>query len=433
MFLAAATLIGLAAPTVWRCYDEVYDLSVYQGRVVAATSGGALVEGADRLWRRLGSGCPAPLRELIVENGALEGVDRTGDVYALRDYDGGWASLGRRATPVGSSLPDPALVYRGTRVHAPWGGRFLVDGQGADVLARDPADGDYALLEVGGRLLAGTPRGVYAFESGAWKAETVPSELPVLRPMGIAFAGSSTVVGGLTGVYIQGRSEAWSRVSKDAVRQFLASGGDVWVLYGSGGVDKLDVAHNQLVYDAVNQGAKRPWTSCLASFDGTILFGGQGGWIERSKHGVSEHYFPEIDQDVVMAAAGRGAVRWIGTQKTGLLRFGEGPVRQWNPGNGLADTWVTALLHAPEGLYVATSGDGLFLLRGDSIAAVESPTKRPRQLALYKGKVVVGGMDGAWILDTNGWRELATNGEETTALVAGTRLIVCTASGVYFF
>ena len=434
MFLAAASLAIAAGPRVWRCFEEVYDLSLYRGSVVAATSGGALIE-SDGKWKPLGIDCPAPLRKLLYEGGELCATDRTGLVYRLRASDETWAETPESSNPPilqPSALPSPAVSYHGMPLHSVWGSRFLVDDAGANRIPRDPAGGDYALLAEGDRLLAGTPDGIYEYDGAAWKPDPLPAGLPLLRPTGIAFGGPSTVVGGLTGLFVR-TGTVWSQPSRDAVRQILKVDGDAWVLYGNGSVDKLDLAHNQLVYDAVNEGAKRPWTSCLAAFDGVLLFGGQGGWIERTKKGITEHYFPEIDNDVVMAATGKGAVRWIGTQKAGLFRYGQGPVCRWNPGNGLPDTWVTALLHTPKGLYVATSGSGLFLVKGDSISPVGSPTQRPRQLTLYKGEVVVGGMDGAWILDPSGWRLLPTNHEETTALVAGTRLVVCTAAGVYLF
>ncbi|MFI5385626.1 MAG: hypothetical protein ACHQ50_05835 [Fimbriimonadales bacterium] len=344
---------------------------------------------------------------------------------------------GAREEIVAQALPSPTVRFGKSELTATWGGKFLIDARGVGVMPRDPADGDYALLATGDRLIAGTPSGIFEFAGGKWTQDPLPSNIPTLRPQGIAITGSDIVLGGLSGLYVrrsvsQGSSTRWSQVSKEPVRQVLESGREAWVLYGSGAVDKLDLAQNRLVYDAINEGAKRPWTSCLASAQGMVVFGSQGGWIERVKTDLGEHYFADINKDIVTAAAARGSIRWMGTQKAGLLRYGQGPVKLWNPGNGLTDTWVTALLLTREGLYVATAGEGLFLVKRDTIEPVASPTQRPRQLALYKGAIVVGGMDGAWIQEGSGWRPLATNGEETTAIVAGTRLVICTAAGVYF-
>lgn len=427
MFLAA---YALAATAVWRNCDEVYDLALYRGQVVAATSGGAFVEGRNHEWRPLGSGSPAPIRKLRISGNQLQAVDRTGAVF---QFEGSSWRPTESSEPLSSvGLPSPTLQYGGQMLTSPWGGRFLTDVAGHAVMPRDPAEGDYALMPVGTRIYAATPNGVYEYASGVWALDTLPSTCPAHRPQGLSRQGASFVLGGMNGLFVR-RGGVWTHPSKEPVRQILGAGTDVWALYGSGAVDKLDVPHDQLVFDAINAGAKRPWTSCLAAFEGTVLFGGQGGWIERSKRGITEHYFKEIDNDVVMAAAGSGPVRWIGTQKSGLLRFGNGPLKQWNPGNGLTDTWVTALLHTRRGLYVATATDGLYLLVGDNIQRVDSPTKRPRHLTVLRGQLVVGGMDGAWVLKGSEWQPLPTNGEETTSLAGGQKLVVCTVSGVYFF
>jgi len=430
VFLAALFLGVGAQSHVLRCYREVYDLALYKGKVAAATSGGALVE-KNRRWVGLGLNSPAPLRKLFVEGSTLDAVDRAGMTYELRQPGETWVSTGRLTGAAASALPSPTVSFQGRNLVGNWGSRYLRDAAGAPVIPRDPADGDYALLADKDRLLAGTPTGIYEWNGSRWSRDELPAGLPVLRPQGIGFSGGQTIVAGLEGVYVRRRTE-WAHPSKEPVRQLLATTSGVFVLYGSGAVDKFDLIHNQIVYDAVNEGAKRPWTSCLAAFEKTVVFGGQGGWIERTPKGIAEHYLKEIDNDVVMAVAGRGTERWIGTQKTGLLRFNGGSIKSWNPGNGLTDTWVTALLHTRDGLYVATSTDGLYLLKGDTIQPIASPTRRPRSLAQYKGKVVVGGMDGAWIHDASGWRTLPTGSEETTSIVAGSKLVITTAAGVYF-
>ncbi len=439
MFLAAATVIAsvaVAPPHGWRCYKEVYDLSLYKGKIVAATSGGVLVEATDHRWTPLGPNCPAPLRKLLVSPaGSLSAIDRNGLVYGFGETGGVWFRKDKLDQVEASSLPSPTARYNGHVLRSNWGSRSIVDERGISLIPRDPAEGDYALLAVRDRLLAGTPQGIYEYADGEWKSTSLPVGLPVLRPQGIGFGRTSTVVGGLEGVFLKdskSKNPGWIRVSNEPVRQMLQSGPDVWILHGSGAVDKLDLDTGRLYFDALHEGSKRPWTSCIAKFDDSIVFGSQGGWVDRIKQEFSDHFWPDINAEIITAVAGKGETRWIGTQGAGLLRYGQGAPVTWNPGNGLPDTWVTALLHSKEGLYAATSGAGLFLLKGDTIRPVDSPTQRPRQLALYRGALVVGGMDGAWIKDGASWTPLPTNGEETTAIVAGTRLVICTASGVYF-
>ena len=143
--------------------------------------------------------------------------------------------------------------------------------------------------------------------------------------------------------------------------------------------------------------------------------------------------FPrELRGDVVMAISGYGKTRWIGTQKNGVLRFGSGPVRRWNPGNGLDDTWVTSLCRFDNGMVVGTMHAGLFRIVGDTISRVASPTLRITQVVAWRGTLVVGGMDGAWVKRGLKWESLATDGEETTSIsvIAG-QLCVTTNCGAY--
>jgi hypothetical protein len=434
VFLAIAALVTLPsgpviANRVWRCHREVYDFALYQGKVIAATSGGALVREPGPLWVELGKGGPAPFRKIRSVRGTVEALDRAGDVFELRD--GLWVATGARDSLGVGALPSVKVRFRGKDLISAWSDKSLRDPSGRGVVARSPTEGDYALITLGETLLAGTPSGIFEYTKGKWRSDALPSRIPTLRPQGIALHGSYVVIGGIEGIYLKDR-KGWREAGREPVRQMLQVGSDVWILHGSGAVDKLELTKQLMVPDALNGAVKRPWTSSLSTFGGMVFLGGLEGWIEKGKTGFTEQYLPQLKSDVVMAGFGRNGVRWIGTQKAGLIRYGSGPARQWNPGNGLTDTWVTALLSTPEGLYVATAGAGLFLLNGDNLKPVSSPSRRPRHLALYKGQIVVGGMDGAWIGRPGSWRLLPTCGEETTAIVAGRSLIISTAGGVFF-
>jgi hypothetical protein len=427
VFLAALALIAVASPQpeVWRCYRQVYDLALYRGEVVAATSGGAVVRRRNGVWEPL-AGSPSPLRRVRPEGDSLLVTGRTDEIYALRN--GRWELTDGRAGPSSAGLPTPSAEFEGKVLSSLWGSKFLVGDDGKEVVPRNPEPGDFDLLATDGVLYAATENGVYRYRSGIWALEELPSDIPTVRPHGYA----EGVIGGIDGLFLR-NGNGWQQISRDSVRQVLPLGKDVWVLYGSGAVDKLQPKLGRMAPDVLHGSVRRPWASCLAVVDKTVLMGGQGGWVEQTPSGKSEHYIEELREDVVTAAAGRGPVRWIGTQVNGLLRFGEGPVKRWNPGLGLKDVWITALLLTPEGLWVATAGQGLFLLKGETIEPVPSPTQRPRHLALWNGHVVVGGMDGAWIRQSKQWRPLETMGEETTAILAGKRLVVCTASGIFLF
>ena len=58
--------------------------------------------------------------------------------------------------------------------------------------------------------------------------------------------------------------------------------------------------------------------------------------------------------------------------------------------------------------------------------------RRVTALGEWKGRLVVGGMDGAWVREGAGWRVLPTGGEETTSVSAvGGGLAVTTAAGAF--
>jgi hypothetical protein len=163
------------------------------------------------------------------------------------------------------------------------------------------------------------------------------------------------------------------------------------------------------------------------------MFGGLGGWVERGNT-QAEQYPPELSGDVVTAIACRSGIRWVGTQASGVLKFDEKGVKRFNPGTGLPDPWVTALCHTPQGLVVGTAHHGIFRITGDTILALNGPSQRVSALAMWRGRLVVGGMDGAWIQHGRLWMPLPTQGEETTSIAqVGDRMAITTAAGMYFF
>ncbi|RYG47951.1 hypothetical protein EON79_05900, partial [bacterium] len=312
----------------------MFDLAIADGGVVAATNGG-LVRFDGARWAAAAS--PAGLR-------SIEGFRPLS--FLLAD--------GRRV----------AGPSKGAR------GRSLREGLILDPGAAWPQVGigrppayPYCVLKSGGTVFAGTSAGLYRGEAGCWRRERLPSRLPVSRPNGIAQVGGTYIVGGLGGLFI-GQPGDWKPVSDAAIRQIRGYGKEVWVVHGSGALDKLEPQTDRLFPDVLTGAAKRPWTASVGRTGSTMLLGGHGGWAERAA-ALKESYPPEIAGDVVTAIAGHDAVRWVGTQKSGVLRFGNGPIRRWNPGTGLPDTWITALLPTPEGLLVATASRGLYRIVGD--------------------------------------------------------------------
>ncbi len=390
-------------PVVWRYFDEVRAISRHEGELFADTSGGRLV-------RRNGSWQVASDRSF--------GAAGTRAPEALVAPPSG--SVGTHLT---ATTPDG-------RVRSFWGDTHLWRQEGQAWrrwITRPPAPGDYALFAEDERLLAGTPNGLFAFAGGKWRREALPHGLPLARPHGLARVLSKWVVGGLQGLWI-GRPGAWKGVDTTPVRQVLGDGKAVWVLFGNGALDKLEPALDRRHPDVLHGAAKRPWGSCLALGAGGLLIGGDGGWIEKRGDALVERYPKELKGQVVTALAAAGSRRFVGTQKGGLFVF-DGP-KVWvaNPGSGLRDPWVTALLFRGNGVNVATATAGLFRLRNGRVEQMAGPTMRPRHLANQGRSLVVGGMDGAWRQERGGWEALV-RAEEVTALTTDATV---TASGVYF-
>ncbi|HWD39428.1 MAG TPA: hypothetical protein VG944_11305 [Fimbriimonas sp.] len=392
-----AALILSQAPNVasgaWRSYEEVFDLARAGDTVYAATNGGLLRREGEQ-WKPVES--PSALRAITSTSPLTVAL---ADTRSFALVNGCWKPDGA------TGLSPKSVELAGLSTHV------------------------YCYLDA----FAGTSDGLYEKVEGSWSRVSLPSDLPVQRPNGLAQIGKRFLVGGLGGLYM-GTPGHWDQVSKEPVRQLFSVGQEAWVVYGSGAVDKLAPDEDKLFPDVWYGSAQRPWSACIGSVDDTLLFGGNGGWIERGKE-VSEVYPPELDSDVVVAIAGRGSTRWVATQASGLFRYGAGKVRRWNPGNGLTDPWVTALcLDPPRGLMVGTATEGLFALNGDEVRSLDCPTKRITRLCLWSGRLVVGAMDGAWVRHGSDWEKLPTDGEETTALTAleDGSLAVSTASGIHF-
>ncbi|MGV3614900.1 MAG: hypothetical protein ACO1SV_06155 [Fimbriimonas sp.] len=448
MFLVAA-LAALAVPalpaagTVWRYPGEVRALVSFGGNPVAASAAGVFVRRGGA-WSPLGEDSPTGLVSLTLQSGELLCADAAGRAFRLRD--GRWQLNGTRAagTQAPGALDAPPPGSKGAFLSAStsdggirsyWGDTHLwrfAHGEPSRWIARAPSVGDYALLPYGNDLLAGTPDGVFSFGGDAWKPEPLPGALPLARPHGIAYADGRWIVGGLQGLWM-GQPGAWEEVDRTPVRQILRSGNAVWVLFGSGALDKLEPSLDRRHPDVLHGAARRPWASSLALGAGGLLIGTEGGWIEKRGDFLAERYPPELSGQVITALLARGDSRFVGTQKGGLYEFSPRGVKTYNPGNGLRDAWVTALAHDGKRLTIATANAGLFTLRNGRITPRPGPTSRPYHLAMIGDALYVGGMDGAWRATPRGWHPLSP-GEETTAIAYnGRQIAIATAAGIHFF
>jgi len=251
-----------------------------------------------------------------------------------------------------------------------------------------------------------------------------PNYLPFARTHAVAATGPGAyAIGGLRGLY-RGKPGSWQKVDERPVKQLVQSGGSVWALFGDGSVDKLDFDTDRLVFDVMSGRLKRPWVASLTPTASGLLCGGSGGWAELAKASV-ETYPKELEGQVVTAIARTGGTVWVGTQRKGLFAFSGGKSQRFGFAAGLPDSWVTALLPTSDGLVVAVADGGLVRISDGKVQPIPSPSKRPRLLAQFRSRLVVGGMEGCWLQDGKSWQQLSS--EETTCLTAiGDKLAVGT-------
>ncbi|MDQ2986234.1 MAG: hypothetical protein M3R13_05865 [Armatimonadota bacterium] len=368
----------------WTCRAEVYELSTQDGMLYARTSGGIVCL-------------------------------RNGEVRAVREMPA------RAPEPVVSGSGDGAFLaatarYSGKRVATFWGGEKVfevLENSLEPLFERPPAEGDYSMLALGSVLFAGTNRGLFVWSGGDWTRVDLGGELPFSRVHGVGKIGREYVVGGISGAAL-GEPGNWNTISREPVRQVLQVDKDVWIVYGSGALDKLS-SDGRLHSDVLHGAAKRPWTSSATASKNGLLLGGLGGWVFKGATFI-EKYPQELSGQVVTAIVSNGKQLFVGTQEKGLAQVDGNRIRWINPGTGLADTWVTALCSARGRLYAATATAGLYEIRQGRALKVGTPSEKIRQTMLFNNQIVIGALDGAWKLSGKKWEKLATNSQETTFL-----------------
>lgn len=255
----------------------------------------------------------------------------------------------------------------------------------------------------------------------SWAA---PDELPISRAHAWVRHRAEQWLGGLGGLY-RGKPGGWSKIDDRPVKEIVESGDAIWVLFGDGSVDKLEPKSDRLFYDVLKEASKRPWAACIGYSGDGLRFGGLGGWIDRGSR-PGEAFPKELEGDVVTVALGD----YLGTQKHGLFRWRSGKLERYGFAAGIADSWITSLAKLPGKSDVAVGlADGGVVTGVDRFKPLSQPSQKVRKLAVFGGRLVVGGMEGCFIQTRSGWQRLT--GQETTCLaIDGKRLGVGTPTGI---
>ncbi|MEI7986514.1 MAG: hypothetical protein WCI55_12880 [Armatimonadota bacterium] len=271
-------------------------------------------------------------------------------------------------------------------------------------------------------------------DSAPIKPEKVYSsnEFPIERISGLTLTGTKWVVGGIRGLYSGTPGSRWVHVSDQAIRQVAQVHGMTWALYGNGAVDKLDVAKDQLYSDIFHGAVKRPWVGSMSVNKSQLLFGGSGGWFEKvGDKLLTERYPTELEKRNVTAMAVVGKEKLVGTQD-GLFLFGSGKQKRFGFGDGLADVWVTSMASLGDSVFIGTYTGGCYAYSNGSMKKLVGPSSKIRCLSVWRGRLVLGGLDGSWIAESTTWRQL-TRGETTFITALNGKLFVGTPESVSQF
>lgn len=255
--------------------------------------------------------------------------------------------------------------------------------------------------------------------------------LPTSRPQAFAEIRGSRLVGGLDGLYLNS-GHAWKRIDPSSIKQIeLDEGGRAWIRKGNGAVDSLDLKLDRHYHDVLFADARRPWVSCIGADGSTILFGGHGGWMERVADGNVKDFYPrELHGQVVTAILRQGEYRWIGTQNSGLWRFGGSKPERYGLAKGLNDPWVTGLVVIGRDLWIGTATDGIYKISDWKLSKSASPFTRVRQLSSFSGRLVAATEVGAFLREGTDWRRLSPR--EAYATTPGREIAILSPDEIIF-
>lgn len=255
-----------------------------------------------------------------------------------------------------------------------------------------------------------------------------PNQLPFERVHSVVKVAGDLYIGGLKGL-VRGSPGKWQQIDDRSVRRVAALGDSVWVLFGDGSIDKIEPKQDRLVFDVLKGRVKRPWASSINTDESQVQIGLLGGWVQVDAK-TEERYLPELDKQTIftMHKTPTGNL-WVGTQRKGLFSIGPKGVKRYGFAAGLSDSWVTGVTSISDKLYAGLADGGLVVKTGEKFVELDSPCRKVRFLTSFRGRLVVGGMEGCWVQSEGGWQELA-QGETTCISLVDGKLIVGSPTGI---
>ena len=268
--------------------------------------------------------------------------------------------------------------------------------------------------------------------NSAVESRRIPLEaFPCGRIAGVAREGDKWLVGGIRGLYLGKPNGDWKRASNQSVREMRTGSSGTWILFGNGALDKVDIRADRLYDDLLRGVSKRPWVSSFSMDHDSLLLGGAGGWIQRGPNGIDEHYLQELSVKPVTAITKSGSNLFLGTQD-GLYCQSSKSLQRFGFASGMPDLWVTAMIPSTKGIVAGVASGGLVVVTNGKVERLTCPTERVRSLTRWKGALVVGALDGAWMRRGENWERLCET-EATFLSQIGKEFVIGTPEGLRFY
>jgi ligand-binding sensor domain-containing protein len=226
-------------------------------------------------------------------------------------------------------------------------------------------------LPAGADLWMGTTEGLRCWSAGEWRTLALPDEPPGNVVVALArHAGDLWIATQDAGMacLAGGRWETRAGPDRAQVVQLAAAGGRLWARHPDGSLSYRE-GNAWHAFQSGSSGRLK-WVSGIWAAGSALWIGsweGAARWPEPGAEGPRDQWFRSalVEGEPVTAALETRHEIWLGTQRRGLaVRAPTGEWRAYHEGNGLPDSWVTALADDGERLWAGTFNGGLAVWDG---------------------------------------------------------------------